>query len=179
MRIAISGAHFSGKSSLVEALSEALPQYATVDEPYSQLQDEGYEFTESLSIEELELLMERSLENLVERKTNVLFDRCPLDILGYLLAHADVEAVDLGAWLPRIQNAIAKLDLVVLVSIEKPDRIALPAWEDAAYRNRVDEILKEIILENAYGFDMDVLEVSGSIHMRAGQVLTHIRSREL
>ena len=46
MRIAISGTHFSGKSTLVEALSEALPQYTIVEEPYYLLQEEGHEFAE-------------------------------------------------------------------------------------------------------------------------------------
>jgi hypothetical protein len=44
-------------------------------------------------------------------------------------------------------------------------------------RRRVDEILKEIALENAYAFDVDVLEVSGSLQTRANQVLTHILNK--
>jgi len=179
MRIAISGTHFSGKSSLVEALSEALPQYATVEEPYNQLQDEGYEFAELPAIEDFELQLERSIENLNESMPNVIFDRCPVDILGYLLAHADVEAFDLDAWLPRIQTAVSKLDLVVLLSIEEPDRIVLPVSQDAVYRQRVDEILKEITLENSFGLDVDVLEVSGDMQMRVAQVLTHISKEDL
>jgi len=179
MRIAVSGTHFSGKSSLVEALSEALPQYATVEEPYNQLQDEGYEFAELPAIEDFELQLERSIENLNESMPNVIFDRCPIDILGYLLAHADVEAFDLDAWLPRIQTAVSKLDLVVLLSIEEPDRIVLPVSQDAVYRQRVDEILKEITLENSFGLDVDVLEVSGDMQMRVAQVLTHISKEDL
>jgi len=179
MRIAVSGTHFSGKSSLVEALSEALPQYATVEEPYNQLQDEGYEFAELPAIEDFELQLERSIENLNESMPNVIFDRCPVDILGYLLAHADVEAFDLDAWLPRIQTAVSKLDLVVLLSIEEPDRIVLPVSQDAVYRQRVDEILKEITLENSFGLDVDVLEVSGDMQMRVAQVLTHISKEDL
>ena len=179
MRIAISGTHFSGKSSLVEALSEALPQYATVEEPYNQLQDEGYEFAELPAIEDFELQLERSIENLNESTPNVIFDRCPVDILGYLLAHADVEAFDLTAWLPRIQTAVSKLDLVVLLSIEEPDRIVLPVSQDAVYRQRVDEILKVITLENSFGLDVDMLEVSGDMQMRVAQVLTHISKEDL
>ena len=179
MRIAVSGTHFSGKSSLVEALSEALPQYATVEEPYNQLQDEGYEFAELPAIEDFELQLERSIENLNESTPNVIFDRCPVDILGYLLAHADVEAFDLDAWLPRIQTAVSKLDLVVLLSIEEPDRIVLPVSQDAVYRQRVDEILKVITLENSFGLDVDMLEVSGDMQMRVAQVLTHISKEDL
>jgi len=174
MRIAISGTHLSGKSTLVEALSEALPQYTAVEEPYHQLQEEGYEFAELPSIEDFELQLERSIESLAESAPNVIFDRCPVDFLGYLLSHTGVEAFDLGDWLPRVRTAIQKLDLVVFLSIEDPDRIVLPLSQDAEYRQRVDEILKEIILENPYGFDMDVLEVAGSLQKRVNRVLAHI-----
>lgn len=179
MRIAISGTHFSGKSSLVAALSEALPQYTIFEEPYHQLQDEGYEFAELPSIEDFELQLERSIENLDESAPNVIFDRCPVDILGYLLSHADFEAFDLDAWLPRVRTAVRRLDLVVFLPIEEPDRIVLPVSQDAVYRQRVDEILKEIAMENSYDFDVDVLEVSGSLQTRINQVLTYIRNKHL
>ena len=178
MRIAISGTHFSGKSSLVEALSETLPHYTTIDEPYHQLQDEGYEFAEVLSLEDFELQLERAIEDLNESPQNVIFDRCPIDILGYLLADADVEAFDLKTWLPRVLSAVRKLDLVVLLSIEEPERIVLPVSQDAVYRQRVDEILREIILEDPYGLDVDVLEAGGSVQMRAKQVLAYLSNKD-
>jgi predicted ATPase len=174
MRIAISGTHFSGKSTLVEALSEALPQYTIVEEPYHLLQEEGYEFAELPSIEDFELQLERSIESMEESAANVIFDRCPADILGYLLSHADAEAFDLKEWLPRVQSAMRKLDLIVFLPLEEPDRIVLPLSQDAAYRLCVDEKLKEIILENSFDFDVDVLEVTGSPKMRVEQVLAQI-----
>jgi predicted ATPase len=176
MWIAISGTHFSGKSTLVEALSEALPQYITVDEPYQLLQEEGYEFAELPSIEDFELQLERSIESLDEKAPNIIFDRCPADILGYLLSHTDVEAFDLEEWLPRVQIAIRKLDLLVFLPIEEPDRIVLPLSQDAAYRQRVDEKLKEIILENSFDFEVDVLEVAGSPKKRVERVMARILS---
>jgi predicted ATPase len=177
MRISISGTHFSGKSTLVEALSEALPRYATVEEPYYLLQEEGYEFAELPAIEDFELQLERSIENLDAREPNVIFDRCPADILGYLLAHTDVDAFDLDAWLPRVQTAIKKLDLIVFLPIEEPDRIVLPFSQDAAYRQRVDEKLQEILMENIFDFEIDVLEVSGNPQTRVERVLAHIRDK--
>jgi len=176
MRIAVSGTHFSGKSTLVEALSEALPQYTTIDEPYHLLQEEGYEFAEMPSIEDFELQLERSIESMDEIAPNIIFDRCPADILGYLLSHTDVEAFDLEEWLPRVQTAIRKLDLLVFLPIEEPDRIVLPLSQDAAYRQRVDEKLKEMILENSFDLEVDVLEVTGSPKTRVELVLAHIHN---
>ena len=174
MRIAISGTHFSGKLSLVQALSEALPQYTTVEEPYHLLQEEGYEFAELPSVEDFELQLERAIESLDETLPNVIFDRCPADILGYLLSHTDAEAFNLEEWLPRVQTAIKKLDLVVFLPIEEPDRIVLPLSQDVAYRQRVDEKLREVILENIFDFEVEVLEVSGNPQTRVERVLTHI-----
>jgi hypothetical protein len=176
MWIAITGTHFSGKSTLVDALSEALPNYTTIEEPYHDLLEEGYEFSELPSIEDFELQLERSIENLDEKAPNVIFDRCPVDILGYLLSHADVDAFDLEKWLPRVRTAIKKLDLIVFLPIEEPDRIVLPLSEDVAYRQRVNETLSEIILDNSYGLDMDVLEVTGNLQTRVKQVMEQINN---
>jgi hypothetical protein len=175
MRIAVSGTHVSGKTTLVESLSEALPQYATFDEPYHLLSEEGYEFAELPSIEDFELMLERSIETLEDDAPNAIFDRCPADILGYLLSHIDAQAFDLEKGLSRIQSAISTLDLIVFLPIEKPDRIVLSLSEDHGYRHRVDEKLHEIILENTFEFDGEVLEVTGSLPARMELVLAHIR----
>lgn len=42
MRIAVSGAHQTGKTTLIEELSRALPSYGVVDEPYHLLEEEGH-----------------------------------------------------------------------------------------------------------------------------------------
>jgi len=175
MRIAISGTHFSGKTTLVEVLSEAFPQHIVVEEPYYQLAEEGHEFAELPSIEDFELMLERSIENLDESSKNTIFDRCPADILGYLLSHTDVEVFNLKEWLPRVQSAISKLDLVTFLPIEKPDRIVLPLSQDVDYRKRVDVMLQEIIIENKFDFTVDVVEVTGSPEKRVEQILAHIR----
>lgn len=43
MRIAVSGTHFSGKSTLIASLLKQLPQYAAVEEPYILLEEQRYE----------------------------------------------------------------------------------------------------------------------------------------
>jgi hypothetical protein len=176
MRIAVSGTHFSGKSTLVEELSLALPEYSTVEEPYSLLEEEGYEFADPPSVEDFELQLERAITCLASSEPNVIFDRCPADLLGYLLTHRDAEAFELEAWLPQVRSAIETLDLIVFVPIEGRDRIALPRTQDARLRAQVDEKLSELILENSLNFDVEVLQVTGAVHERLRQVLKHLRS---
>src|SRR5215204_5416079 len=138
MRIAISGTHHSGKSTLVEELSAVLPGYLTVEEPYFLLMEEGHEF-------DFELQLERSIELLSESEPDVIFDRCPVDMLGYLLVLA--EDFHLEKWLPRVQAAIDTLDLIVFLPVEERDRIDLPPAQDAGLRIDVDQALKEIFLD--------------------------------
>lgn len=175
MRIAISGTHRSGKSTLVGDLADALPEYSTVEEPYWLLVEEGYEFPEMPSVEDFELQLERSILYLGEGDENVLFDRCPADLLGYLLTHSEAEAFDLKRWLPQVRKAMGTLDLIVFLPVEDRDRIALPPSEDAELRMRVDEKLREILLENPFGFDAGVLEVAGTPRERVRRVLAYLR----
>src|SRR6478672_2946109 len=118
MRIAISGTHGTGKSSLVGELSRLLPEYASVDEPYRQLEDEGHAFPEAPSLEDFEAQLERSIDNLHASDADTLFDRCPADIVAYLLAHDEAAGFDLESWLPQIRRAMARLDLLVFVPLE-------------------------------------------------------------
>lgn len=176
MRIAISGTHRSGKSTLVEKLSDALPEYSIVDEPYYLLAEEGYEFAEIPSLEDFELQLERSIECLGGSEPDVIFDRCPADFLGYLLTHPEAESFDLNAWLPRVQTAMETLDLIVFLPVEERDRIALASSEDNELRMQVDEKLQEIILDKSFDFEIDVLEVTGAPHERLQRVMTILRA---
>ncbi|WP_375757289.1 AAA family ATPase [Corallococcus exercitus] len=174
MRIAVSGTHRAGKSTLIDELSGHLPTYVTVDEPYHQLEEEGYEFAAPPSVDDFEEQLARSIADLDEAPRDVLFDRCPVDFIGYLLAHEDHDAFDLDAWLPRVRTALGKLDLIVLVGIEQPDRISLSSSEDEELRLSVDEKLKELLLGDAYALGVAVLEVEGSSRARAKQVLEQL-----
>ena len=165
MRIAVSGTHFSGKSTLVEELSAVLPGYLTVEEPYYLLMEEGHEF-------DFELQLERSIELLSGGEPDVIFDRCPVDMLGYLLVLA--EDFHLKKWLPHVQAAIDTLDLIVFLPVEERDRIDLPSSQDAGFRLDVDQKLKEIFLEDALDLEMEVVEVTGALHERVKQVLSHL-----
>lgn len=94
-------------------------------------------------------------------------------MLAYLITHTDFESFDLETWLPKIQNAITQLDLLVFIPIGEPDLIKCPEWEHPELRSRVDEELHDIILGDVWDFNLEVLEVSGSLSERLHQVLAH------
>jgi hypothetical protein len=176
MRIAISGSHRTGKSTLLTELLRLLPTYTAVDEPYRLLEEDGHDFSYPPSIEEFEAQLERSMEEIHRARDEVLFDRCPIDFLAYIAVHEDGDRFDIGAWLPKVCDAVGTLDLVVFVPIEERDRIAFPASDDAgATRTAVDEELKRILAEDPYDFGVEVVEVQGDPANRARTVLRRLR----
>jgi predicted ATPase len=177
VRIAFSGSHRVGKTTLVESVKERLPGHATVDEPYHLLEEDGYEFAEQPSLEDFEAQLVRSLAALDDTGRDVLFDRCPVDILAYLLEHDDATAFDPDAWLAQIRDAVHTLDLVVLVPIEEPDRIALPPHEDADHRRAVHDRLHDLLVDDALGSDVEVLTVAGDVRARTDQIMAQIALR--
>src|SRR5215470_6151333 len=176
MRIAVSGTHRAGKTTLVAALAELLPAYEVVGEPYHQLEEEGHEFAEIPSLEDFELQLERSIDCLVDNVENQLFDQCPADLLAYLLTHRDADGFDVDDWLPRVEAAMQRLDFVVFVPVEDPDLVSIPP-EERRFRRRVDEELRSILVEDRWELGVEVIEVTGPVAARARQVLAQIERR--
>lgn len=175
MRIALSGSHRTGKSTLLAELSRLLPSYVAVDEPYHLMEEDGYEFSLPPSLEDFEAQLERSLDELEEERDDVLFDRCPLDFLAYLVLHEDADGFDSDAWMPRVRAAVKTLDFVVFVPVESRDRISLSPGDEGPAREAVDESLREILLDDSFELGVDALEVDGSVERRARAVLQRIR----
>lgn len=124
MKIAVAGAHRTGKTTLADILPAASPDFHVVEEPYVQLIEEGHSFSEMPGLSDFELQLERSIESILGADENVVFDRCPYDILAYLLTHEDRLGFDIDRRLPRVLEAVRGIDLIVFVPIENPDRIA-------------------------------------------------------
>jgi hypothetical protein len=178
VRIAFSGSHRVGKTTLVDSVKDRLPRYTTVDEPYHLLEDDGYEFAEQPSLEDFEAQLVRSLAALDDAGRDVLFDRCPVDVLAYLLEHDDATAFDPDDWLDQIRDAVQTLDLVVFVPIEEADRIALAAHEDADQRRAVHDRLRDLLVDDALGSGVEVLTVRGDVRARTDQVMAAIGVRK-
>jgi predicted ATPase len=179
VRIAISGTHGVGKTSLLEALSASLPKYLSVDEPYNVLAEDGHEFADPPTLEDFEAQLEHSIESLTDTDTNssTLFDRSPVDFVAYIDSIEEGDAFDLDDWLPRVSEAMRTLNLVVFVPIEARDRIARSSSDhDPALRQKVDARLREILFDDALGLGLEVLEVEGSVAQRVQAVLARIRT---
>ena len=172
MRVGISGAHGTGKTTLAEALCARLPSHVAADEPYYLLEEEGYEFGFPPSLEDYRALLARSVYILTSPwRPGVIFDRTPLDYLAYLAATGADLSGQAGA--AALGRAFASLDLLVITLITPETERVLPAAEMPGLRARMNDALLELVYDDpldAWG-DIPVLELNGPLDARLDTVL--------
>ena len=178
MRIAVTGTHGSGKSTLIEDFVAVHPAYQREEEPYWGLVQQGVAFADGASLPDLETQLNASAELILARAgdANVIFDRCPLDFIAYLEVVGAAEGLDWtpsGKLLRSIERALATLDLLVFVPLSKPDEIGV-AIELPKLRAEVDNRLKSILRDDALdlleGTGLRVVEISGSRPQRVQEL---------
>lgn len=154
MRIAVTGTHGSGKSTLVEDFLEQHTGYEHEPEPYLALAQNGVMFSDGASLPDLEEQLEQSITMLLAHAgdRDVIFDRCPIDYVGYLEIVAEREGTEWepsGKQLGRIEKALASLDLLVFLPLSQPDEIDTKI-EFPRLRKAVDQRLKRILGEDVF-----------------------------
>ena len=170
MKIAVTGAHRTGKSTLVEKLNEALPEYSCKAEAYYELEEKGYFFSEIPTLEDYILQLENSIDQLTTGGDNIIFDRCPIDMLAYIKASQEFENFDIQSLYLKVQKVMTEIDFLIFVPIEDPDVIICQESDLPELRQQVNEILYDWIFD----FDVDVLEVSGSLSERRNKVIEYM-----
>ena len=170
MRIGISGAHGTGKTTLAGDLCEHLAGHVTVDEPYLLLEEEGYEFEFPPSQEDYRAQLGRSLRMLRSSASRVVFERTPLDFLAYLAAQgADIEGeADPAA----LRSALASLDLLVVTPVTPEIERVLPPGMPRL-REMVNDTLLDLLSSDPLQAwaDVPVIELSGPLDGRLEAVL--------
>lgn len=140
MRIAVSGTHGVGKSTLIDEFLRLHPEFEHEPEPYEVLVEEyGEEFSEEPTVEDFLRQLEFNLERLGQHVSGekVIYERCPLDFLAYLNA---LDANVPEALLKRILDAMQQLDLIVYLPLEHEG-----GGEYPKLRRSMDHHLSEIL----------------------------------
>jgi hypothetical protein len=151
MRIAVSGTHFMGKSTLIDDFIKAHPDYRSDIEPYYKLQDEK---TMELSLEpSLDSLMEQldySIKQLNQYKNhrNVIFDRCAVDFIAYAMCIIEQDSIDINDSevsdsFYDAKDALNNLDLIVFLPMTK-EHVIEYTEENPVYRKLADKCFKKI-----------------------------------
>ncbi|GAB3595521.1 DEAD/DEAH box helicase family protein [Microbacterium tumbae] len=141
MRIAISGTHGTGKSTLIAAFAARHPGFEVLGDPHELAGgDSGVDsFLEQFRISA------RRLQRLPSGRDAVL-ERCPLDFLAYLeaweaLGRPGGAADALPDLVEEASAAMESVDLLVLLPLTAADGIHLPAEEDLDLREEMDAAL--------------------------------------
>ena len=155
MRIAVSGTHGVGKSTLIDEFLRLHPELEHEPEPYEVLVEEyGEEFSQEPCVEDFLRQLEFNLERLSQHASNVIYERCPLDFLAYLSALEAKVPEDLKE---RISEAMQQLDLIVYLPLEHESND-----EFLKLRRAMDHELSKILTLTT----VTVIEATGSTAQR-------------
>jgi len=158
MRVAISGTHGCGKSTLIDAFLLGHGDYLHEPEPYEALQDlYGEGFAAEPSAEDFYRQLEYHVERLGHYRTNdrVIFERSAADFLAYMLALGDLgrataDARLAGQSVEVARGALVHLDLIVYIPAKRGGSLVAEA-EDLQLRRAVDARLEGILLDDDFG----------------------------
>jgi hypothetical protein len=160
MRIAISGSHSTGKSTLIDEFLRTHTDFAHEPEPYvSLVEDYGEEFASEPCVDDFYRQLRYNLDRLgfYSQEKRVIYERCPADFLAYILALNDLgrEKVDPG-FVETVRGmaleAMASLDVIVFLPIDDVNSIEVDDSEDPRLRSAVDSRLVALLFADEFGF---------------------------
>ena len=156
MRIAVSGTHGVGKSTLIEEFLRVHPEFVHEPEPYAVLvEDYGEEFSAEPCVEDFLRQLEFNLERLDQHVAgeDVIYERCPVDFVAYLSV-LDPDSTEMLR--ERVSDAMRQLDLIVYLPIENDN------GEYPKLRKAVDRQLSELLT----AANVTVIEATGTTAQR-------------
>ena len=148
MRIAISGTHGVGKSTLIDEFLRVHPDFVHEPEPYTVLvEDFGEEFSDQPNVEDFRRQLEFNIDRLRQHAAGekVIYERCPVDFLAYVDA---LEPLSVGALLGPVSEAMQNLDLIVYLPLEDGQTIES---EYPKLQRAVDRRLSKMLLDDELG----------------------------
>ena len=165
MRIAVSGSHSLGKSTVVNDWVASRNDYIREEEPYRVLGLQGpYEilFREASTRLQNGIQLYYSISRVHRYATSeqrVIFDRAPVDYLAYSQYTAnqgltDIDDAFVRSMLPAVKEALDHLDILAFVPQSEVWPVAMEndgiRPVDQSYRSEVDALFKQIYREGCF-----------------------------
>ncbi|MFC8680197.1 hypothetical protein ACFT30_01660 [Microbacterium ureisolvens] len=165
MRIVVSGTHASGKSTLVSDFALRHPEFAVLADPF-ELVDESWD-TPSAPLFAAQLRISAARLDPGEAAENLIAERGPIDFLAYLLALDDstgmsnsLELLEHATSMTR--EALAHVDLLVVLPLTAADEMAPDADEHLMLRDAMNDVLLDLIGDSeVVGGHTKVVELTG------------------
>ena len=175
MRIAISGTHGVGKSTLIDEFLRKHQEFTHEPEPYTvMVEDFGEEFSDEPNVEDFRRQLEFNIERLRQHGPGekVIYERCPIDFLAYIDA---LESGTVEAFLEPVAQAMQNLDLIVYLPLDKDQTLES---EYPKLQKAVDRILNTMLLDDELGIvSAPVVEARGSTAQRLSVVINEYQTR--
>jgi AAA domain len=181
MRIAVSGTHCSGKTTLIEDFLAAHRHYLHEPEPYEWLDESSSEPSADDFYRQLEISVERLGGH--APGANVIAERSPVDFLAYLLALTDLgrSSRDCELASTAVELAAAGMANIDLLVVLQADGIDAPEDEDPELREAMNERLLEIVTADPYAFFTGdrprVAEIAGTRAQRLAALSASVSPR--
>lgn len=157
MRIAIIGAHCTGKSTLVENFLKEWPMYKRPSKSYRDIiKEKGLSINKEATKESQKIILNALVDELQEVSVSenkfVIFDRCPIDNIAYTLWHYAKDTEGFTSEFVMDCKTIAALSLKHIdVVFYVPVRSEIPIVpkenrdNDPAYREEIDNIFDSLV----------------------------------
>jgi len=145
MRIAVSGTHGVGKSTLIDEFMRRHTEFVHEPEPYTvMVEDLGEEFSAEPCVEDFRRQLEFNIERLSQHAPgeNVIYERCPVDFLAYIHA-LDPQTAE--ALVEPVEEAMQYLDLIMYLPLDGTGE------EFPKLRRAVDRRLSSIFRNDEFG----------------------------
>lgn len=168
MRVVVSGTHASGKSALIGDFATRHPDWTVLGDPFEFVDAAGDEPDAGTYFSQLRFAAYRLIETL---PGPMIAERGPLDFLAYLDALATLRRPTRSSALfrrgvPLAVEAMAGVDLLVLLPLNSADRIGVGDDEDPALRDAMDTALLDLADDPALTGGATVVELGGDPDQR-------------
>ena len=174
MRIAVSGTHRTGKSTLIDEFLLSHPEFVHEPEPYEEL---GEEFSAEPCVDDFLRQLEFNITRLKQhqRDERVIYERCPIDFVAYIECVSRTTSTD--SVLDEVRESMQHLDLIVYLPID--NIIDAGDEEFPKLRKAVDRRLNAIYNEDDLGIisasELVIVEATGPVEKRLRAVEAAIK----
>lgn len=157
MRIAVTGAQATGKSTFIKDFIQHFPMYRASKTNYRELiENKGLTLNQRGSQQSQEIILNSMLDECMNHtsKSNIIYDRCTIDNVVHTLwlkeKHHEKVSEDFVRKSINLNKQACKFyDIVFYLPITKYDKIPLEAKEnrdiDPVYRQEIDNLFYSII----------------------------------
>jgi predicted ATPase len=162
MRIAISGATNSGKTTLIKSFLNKWPMYKTPEKTYRDIiRDNNFTHSSSTTEETQLTILDWMMTEQQQHKNFILYDRCSLDNLVYTLYANSKELISdevCAATISLVRESLKDLDIIFMLRYEPGIKIVNDGMRDTDldFIKETDQIFADLYHQYCENLESDI-----------------------